>query len=141
MLFRRLYVYDDALGMGVIGFLTLTGLGSLIASRRLRPVALATATVAMALFLAGAAQLPVAGLLAVTPIALATGMFFPALFDRAAGNPVSVFALDAVGSGWGALLSTFIPILWGIDAFLSVSGAVFLITVAADAWFHGRLTT
>jgi hypothetical protein len=32
----------------------------------------------------------------------------------------------------------FIPILWGIDAFLYVSG-VFLVTVAADAWFHSPL--
>jgi hypothetical protein len=33
----------------------------------------------------------------------------------------------------------FIPTLWGIDAFLYVSGVVFLVTVAADAWFHGPL--
>src|SRR5262249_38124393 len=115
------------------------GLGSLIAARRLRPIALAAAAVAMVLFLAGVARLPTAGVLATVPIAFATGMFFPAIFDRAAGNPVVVFALDAVGSGWGALLSAFIPILWGIDAFLYVSGVVFLVTVAADAWFHGPL--
>jgi hypothetical protein len=139
IVFRHLYVYDDALGIGAIGFLTLSGMGSLIASRRLRPIALAAATVAMALFLAGAVRRPAAGVLAAAPIALATGMFFPALFDRAARNPVAVFALDAVGSGWGALLSTFIPIIWGLDAFLSVSGAVFLGTVLADAWFHGHL--
>jgi hypothetical protein len=45
-----------------------------------------------------------------------------------------------VGAGWGAVLSTFIPIIWGIDAFIYVSGAVFVVTIAADAWFHGHLS-
>jgi hypothetical protein len=139
ILFRRLYVYDDALGMGAIGFLTLSGLGSLLAGQRFRPAFLTAGAMAMVVFLAGGARIPIAGGLAIVPIALATGMFFPALFEMASQNPVTVFALDAVGAGWGAMLSTFIPIVWGIDAFIYVSGVVFLVTVAADAWFHGHL--
>ena len=34
ILFRRLYVYDDALGIGAVSFLTFSGLGSLVAARR-----------------------------------------------------------------------------------------------------------
>jgi len=52
---------------------------------------------------------------------------------------VAVFALDAVGAGWGALLATFIPIVWGIDIFFLVAGGVFFLTMLADAWFHRRL--
>jgi hypothetical protein len=140
ILFRRLYVYDDALGMGAIGFLVLSGLGSLVAAERLRPAFLIASAVAMAVFLVHAEQLAIWGvLLAMAPIALVTGKFFPALFDLAAHNPVAVFALDAVGAGWGALLATFIPIAWGIDTFFFVSGAVFLLTVLADTWFHRHL--
>lgn len=140
VLFRRLYVYDDALGLGAIGFLTLSGLGSLVAVHRLRPAFAIAAVFAMAVFLIHAERLSVWGaFVAMTPIALVTGNFFPALFDLAAHKPVAVFALDAVGAGWGALLATFIPIVWGIDAFFVVSGAVFLLTVLADAWFQRHL--
>jgi hypothetical protein len=136
-LFRRLYVYEDALGLGAIGFLTLSGLGSLLLHGRVRPAVMVTAAVAMVVFSGVAARLSVAGvLLAIVPIALATGMFFPALFDLAAQNPLAVFAFDAVGAGWGALAATFIPIVWGIDAFTTFSGTVFLLTVIIDAWFH-----
>jgi hypothetical protein len=140
MLFRRLYVYDDALGMGAIGFLTLSGLGSLFMASRLRPALAIVAVFTMLVFLVHAEQFSVWGvLLAMTPIALVTGNLFPALFDLAAHKPVAVFALDAVGAGWGALLATFIPIAWGIDSFFLVGGAVFVLTVLADAWFHWRL--
>jgi hypothetical protein len=140
MLFGRLYVYDDALGMGAVGFLTLSGLGSLVVAPRLRPAFAIAAAITMAVFLVNADRLSIWGvLLAFAPIALVTGNLFPALFDLAARKPVAVFALDAVGAGWGALLATFIPILWGIDTFFLVSGAVFLLTVLADASFHRHL--
>ena len=77
-----------------------------------------------------------AATLAVVPIAVASGTLFPALFDRAARNPLAVFAFDAIGSGAGSLLATFIPIIWGIGAFITLSAAVFFITAAADLWFH-----
>jgi hypothetical protein len=137
LLFRRFYVYDDALGMGAIGFLTVSGLGSLCASRRVRPWFLIASAVVMAVFLVNAGQLAIwRALIAMVPIALASGMFFPTLFDLASHKPVAVFALDAVGAGWGALLATFIPIVWGITAYFVVAGAVFLATLLADAWFH-----
>ena len=140
ILFRRLYVYDDVLGLGAIGFLTLSGLGSLLAARRLRPAFLIAAVPAMAVFLGTVERQSVLGLvLTFVPVGLATGMFFPALFDLAAENPLAVFAFDALGAGLGALAATFIPIAWGIDTFVTVSGAVFLLTVTVDAWFHHHL--
>jgi hypothetical protein len=77
-----------------------------------------------------------AATLAAVPIAVASGMFFPTLFDRAARQPLTVFAYDAVGSGWGALLSTFIPIIWGIEVFITVAAVAFLAILGADIWFH-----
>ena len=74
-------------------------------------------------------------LIVVAPIALATGMFFPALFELAAANPLAVFAFDAVGAGLGAVAATFIPIAWGIDTFFVISGIVFIVTVIADTMF------
>ncbi len=139
-LFQRLYVYDDVLGMGAIGFLTLSGVGSLLAGRWLRPAFLIASAVTMAAFLATAERLSVSGLvLALVPVALATGMFFPALSNWPRQNPLAVFAFDAVGAGLGALAATFIPIAWGIDTFVVVAGAVFLLTVIVDAWFHHHL--
>ncbi len=87
ILFRRLYVYDDALGIGAVSFLTFSGLGSLVAARRLRPAFLAAGAIAMTAFLASAGRMPVAELVAIVPIALATGMFFPALFERRRAIP------------------------------------------------------
>jgi hypothetical protein len=139
-LFQRLYVYDDVLGMGAIGFLTLSGLGSLLAGPRFRAVFLMAATLGMVVILGTVERLlPLGLVLTFVPVALATGMFFPALFDLATQNPLAVFAFDAVGAGMGALAATFIPIAWGIDTFVTVSGAVFLLTVAVDAWFHHHL--
>jgi hypothetical protein len=136
-LFRRLYVFDDALTLGAIGFLTLSGLGSLLAGQRLRRLLSLAAAVSIFVFLGTAERLSIGGVLfVVAPIALATGMFFPALFERAAANPLAVFAFDAVGAGLGAVAATFIPIAWGIDTFFTVSGIVFVVTVVADAWFH-----
>jgi hypothetical protein len=136
-LFRRIYVFDDALTVGAIGFLTLSGLGSLLAGPRLRRLLVLAAAVSALVFLGTAERLSIIGVLAViAPIALATGMFFPALFERAAANPLAVFAFDAVGAGLGAVAATFIPIAWGIDTFFLVSGIVFLVTVIADTIFH-----
>ncbi len=137
VLFRRLYVYDDALGMGAIGFLTFSGVGSLLAGRRARPVFLVAGAAAMIIFLASGTRPPLLGVALAIPIALAAGMLFPARFELASRNPVAVFALDAIGAAWGALLSTFIPIIWGIDTFIYVSGTLFLVTLAVDAWLHG----
>ena len=40
---------------------------------------------------------------------------------------------------WFALAASLVPITLGLDAFLYLSGAVFLVTVAANVMFHHRL--
>jgi hypothetical protein len=136
-IFRRLYVFDDALTLGAVGFLTLSGLGSLLTAPRLRRAIMIAAAVGILVFLCTAERLTMAGALIVgTPIALATGMFFPALFELAAANPLAVFAFDAIGAGLGAVAATFIPIAWGIDTFFIVAGIVFVVTFVDDVWFH-----
>ncbi len=136
-LFRRLYVYDDALALAVVSFLGFTGLGSLVGSLVPRRWLLPLAAAGFGALLLGGHRLPLAGvLLAAAPIAVATGTFFPALFDRAAANPLAVFALDAIGAGLGAVLATFVPILWGFGALFAVAGALFGLTAAADALFQ-----
>jgi hypothetical protein len=139
-LFSRLYVYDDALAMGAIGFLALSGLGSLLAVRRLRLAFSILAAVSIAILFVFAERLSIPGLfLALVVPAMATGMFFPALFELAAKNPLAVFAFDAIGAGAAALAATFIPIAWGIATFFTISGIVFLVTVACDTLFHRHL--
>jgi hypothetical protein len=136
-LFRRLYVYDDALALAVVSFLCFSGLGSLGASLVPKHWLLPIAAAGFGVLLLGGHRVPLAGvLLAAAPVALATGTFFPALFDRAAANPVAVFALDAIGAGLGAVLATFVPILWGFGALYVVAVALFGLTAAADALFH-----
>lgn len=139
-LFRRCYVYFDALMLGAIGFLVLTGLGSLITGRRLRPIATAIAAVAIIVLLVWSDQLSAtAVVILIAPVALVTGSFFPSLFDLAAKNPLAVFALDAIGAGFGALAASLVPITFGLSAMLYLAGAVFLITAAANTLFHHRL--
>jgi hypothetical protein len=136
-LFRRLFVYEDALALAVVSFLCISGLGSLGGSLMPRRWLIPLAAAGFGFWLVGGHRLPLAGvLLATAPVALATGTFFPALFDRAAANPVAVFALDAMGAGLGAVLATFVPILWGFGALFGVAGALFGLTAAADALFH-----
>jgi hypothetical protein len=100
---------------------------------------LAAAAGAVIVLLAMPAQLSAAGaLLVLAPVALATGFFFPALFERAAPNPLPVFALDAIGASCGAVLATFVPILWGFDALFILAASVFGLTAIAHAVFHRR---
>jgi spermidine synthase len=138
-LFRRIYVYDDALGLGVVSFLTLSGLGSLLTAPAVRPWLVGVALVSLACFLALEGQTSSIGIVfLIAPAALVTGTMFPALFDQTAGNPLAVFAFDAVGSALGALLATFVPLAWGLDTLLAVAGTGFLLTVIVETWFNGR---
>lgn len=140
-LFRRMFVYDDALALAVVSFLGLSGLGSLGGSIMPRRWLLTLAAAGFGVLLVGGHRMPLAGVLLVAaPVAVATGTFFPALFDRAAANPLAVFALDALGAGLGAVLATFVPILWGFGTFFVVSGTLFAVTAAADALFHREST-
>jgi SAM-dependent methyltransferase len=139
-LFRRLFVYDDALAIAIVTFLCLSGLGSLVGPKVPKVWLLMLATAGLAVLLVMAHRLPVAGvLLAAAPIALVTGTFFPALFERAAARPLAVFALDAIGAGLGAILATFVPIVWGFGALFALTIALFVLTAAADALFHRGL--
>jgi hypothetical protein len=136
-LFRRLFVYEDALALAVVWFLCFTGLGSLCGPLVPRRWLLAPAVACFGVLLLEGHRMPLPGLLLVAaPLAMATGTFFPALFDRAAANPLAVFALDAIGAGVGAILATFVPILWGFQAFFAVAGLFFALTAVADALFH-----
>ncbi len=136
-LFRVLFVYDDALALAVVSFLGFSGLGSLGGSLLPRRWLLPLAAAGFGALLLGGHRMPLIGImLAAAPVALATGTFFPALFDRAAANPLAVFALDAIGAGLGAVLATFVPILWGFGTFFVVAAILFALTAAADALFH-----
>jgi len=80
-------------------------------------------------------------LVCAAPVALATGTYFPALFELAARNPLTVFALDAIGAGVGTLLATFIPIVWGFQAYFLVAGVLFFLTaIASHRFFRGIAT-
>jgi hypothetical protein len=139
-LFQRLYVFSDSLVLGAISFLVLSGLGSLMTGRRLGPIVTALGVAAIGTLLAVPEHLSAnAVLLLMAPVALATGSFFPALFDRSSQNPLGVFALDAIGAGLGSLFSTFIPILFGFGPFFAIAGVLFLLTAAAHLAFHRRL--
>ncbi len=139
-LFGRLFVYEDALALAVVAFLGISGLGSLAGPLLPRPWLLISSAAGLGILLLGQHSLSVTGvLLAAAPVALATGTFFPALFDRAAANPLAVFALDAIGAGLGAVLATFVPILWGFGALFAVAAAVFVLTAASDWLFHRPL--
>jgi hypothetical protein len=139
-LFRRLFVYDDALALAVVSFLCFSGLGSLWGSLVPRRWLMPFVVVGFGVLVVNGDRVPLPGvLLAIAPVALASGTFFPALFERATPNALAVFALDSIGAGLGAILATFVPILWGFGASFSVAAAVFVITATADALFQRGL--
>ena len=140
-LFRRCYVYHDALMLGAIGFLVLTGLGSLITGERLRPIATCVGAGAMIILLIGSNGFSTTAVVAlIAPVALVTGSFFPSLFEAAHRNPLAVFALDAIGAGFGALAASVVPIALGLNAFLYIAAAIFLVTAGANWLFHRPLS-
>ena len=139
-LFKRTFIYYDSLMLGAISFLILSGLGSVLATARLRRLFSAIAVLATIVLLCFPNSLPpVAVIVLVAPIALSTGTFFPVIFDLAASNPLSVFALDAIGAGFGTLLATFVPIAFGFPVFFTIAGAFFLATAVANWLFHRNM--
>jgi cyanate permease len=72
----------------------------------------------------------------IIPGGVATGTFFPLLFEKAAKNPLGVFALDAIGAGLGSLLAAAIPILFGFQVYGYIALLVFAGTILTDNWFH-----
>ncbi|MDH3711508.1 MAG: hypothetical protein OER04_16575, partial [Cyclobacteriaceae bacterium] len=118
-------------------FLICTGLGSMIAASAARKVILWVALAGyLVIALAGDLLPGWTALVLIVPVSIATGSFFPLLFERAAKNPLGVFALDAVGAGVGSLLAASIPILFGFQFYGTLALLIFLITVVMDHWFH-----
>ena len=139
-LFGKLYVYHDALVLGAISFLIVSGLGSTYITARRRPVfQLAGGLFILALLLSHASLPPWASLVLLAPVAFVTGSFFPALFEAAAENPLGVFAGDAIGAAIGSMASFFIPIVFGFGWFFVFATAMFWVTAAATYVFFRDL--
>ena len=90
-LFDKLYVYRDALVLGAIGFLVISGLGSTFIKPAWRPLLQFTGGVFILLLLLYHDSLsPWANVALLAPVAFVTGSFFPALFEAAAENPLLI---------------------------------------------------
>ena len=135
-LFKKVYVFHDALVLGAIAFLILSGLGSIVITRRLLTwFQLLGAVFCVALIFLEPHLPAVAVVALVAPIAFVTGSFFPALFELASHNPLAVFAMDAVGAALGSMVAFFLPIAFGFDVFFPVGAAVFIVTCIASFFF------
>lgn len=130
--FRSTYTYSDALILGVVLFLTCTGLGSLLVRDSwLKPLIFASWIGPLAWLAipgAGGTWVALAALLIATAV---TGNLFPLLFERSAHHRLYIFALDAIGAAIGAMMSFFIPILFGLTVLRQVAIVVYLITCIA----------
>jgi hypothetical protein len=131
-LFQKIYMFQDALVIGAISFLVISGLGSILIGPRTRTWFQAAAVLLTLPLVFFEKDLSAGMIVAlVAPVAFVTGSFFPALFDLAARNPLAVFAMDAVGAAVGSMASFFIPIAFGFSVFFPVAAAVFLATCVA----------
>jgi hypothetical protein len=139
-LFDKLYVYRDALVLGAIGFLIISGLGSTFIKPAWRPLLQFTGGLFILLLLLYHEDLsPWANLLLLAPVAFVTGSFFPALFEAAAENPLGVFAADSIGAAAGSLASFFIPIVFGFSWFFVFATIMFWATAMATFLFFRNL--
>jgi spermidine synthase len=131
-LFHKLYVYYDALVLGAVSFLIITGLGSsLIAARSRAAFQLVGAVFILLLLLLQDTISPWIGVALLAPVAFVTGSFFPAMFEAAADNPLGVFAADSIGAALGSMISFFIPIVFGFEWFFVVATLAFWLTAIA----------
>ena len=133
-LFQNLYAYYDSLLIGMVAFLTLTGLGSFLFPRSwLIPL------IGVSLLLsAGWFYEPASGmraLLLLIPLAMVAGTFFPVVFDQVPSGRLELFVMDALGAAMGALLSFFIPMLYGFRVFGIIVFVVLLLTMGGMFWF------
>ena len=139
-LFQKLYVYRDALVLGAIGFLVITGLGSTFIKPRMRPPLQVVGGIFILLLLIFHDSLsPWANLALLAPVAFVTGSFFPALFEAAAENPLAVFAADSIGAAIGSLASFFIPIVFGFSWFFVFATFMFWATALVTYLFFRNL--
>ena len=140
ILFKKLYVYRDALVLGAISFLIISGLGSTFITPRLRPAfQLIGGLFILLLLLFHDSLSPWANLSLLAPVAFVTGSFFPALFEAAAENPLGVFAADSIGAAIGSMASFFIPIVFGFDWFFLFASTMFWVTALATLLFFRKL--
>ena len=128
-IFRQRYIYYDALMIGVVLYLTLTGIGSLMVSSRWTRLLIMLSWVGPILWLVwmnltGTGVIFTALLLAT----LVTGCMFPMLFEANPRDRLHIFALDAIGAAAGAMVAFFVPILFGMTAFRIFALAAYLVT-------------
>jgi hypothetical protein len=141
-LFKKLYVYRDALVLGAISFLIISGLGSTFITPRLRPLFQFIGGLFILLLLLFHDSLsPWANLALLAPVAFVTGSFFPALFEAAAENPLAVFAADSIGAAIGSMASFFIPIVFGFNWFFVFATLMFWTTALVTFLFFRNLNT
>jgi spermidine synthase len=141
-LFQKLYVYRDALVLGAISFLIISGLGSTFITARLRPLFQFLGGIFILLLLLFHESLsPWANLALLAPVAFVTGSFFPALFEAAADRPLGVFAADSIGAAIGSMASFFIPIVFGFNWFFVFATAMFWATALVTYLFFRNLET
>jgi spermidine synthase len=141
-LFKKLYVYRDALVLGAISFLIISGLGSTFITPRLRPLFQFIGGLFILLLLLFHDSLsPWANLALLAPVAFVTGSFFPALFEAAAENPLGVFAADSIGAAIGSMASFFIPIVFGFNWFFVFATVMFWATALVTFLFFRKLNT
>ncbi|UCB55097.1 MAG: hypothetical protein JSW45_00710 [Thiotrichales bacterium] len=139
-LFQKFYVYRDALVLGAISFLVITGLGSTFITPRMRPPLQLIGGVFILLLLIFHDSLsPWANLALLAPVAFVTGSFFPALFEAASDNPLAVFAADSIGAAIGSLASFFIPIVFGFSWFFVFATFMFWATAMVTFLFFRNL--
>lgn len=139
-LFKKMYVYHDALVLGAISFLIVSGLGSTLITAKHRPAFQFVGGVFILILLFSQDYLsPAANILLLAPIAFVTGSFFPALFEAASKKPLVVFAADAIGSAVGMMVAFFVPIIFGFSLYFIVGTVVFLSTAIGTYLFFKEL--
>ncbi len=127
-IFRRSYVYYDAVMIGMTAFLTLTGAGSFMLRGRWLALAIALGiAVATCLLFALIPATRWGNGLSLLLLTAVTGSMFPTYFEANPQSQLQIFALDAVGGATGALLAFFVPILYGFAAFETLGWVVFII--------------
>lgn len=131
-IFRSKYMYADSLMQGMVIYLTITALGSvLLTARRVGPL-MAISWIGPVLWLIvpsiGGTLVAIGALILAT---LVTGFLFPSIFERHSESRLNIFALDAFGAAIGALVSFFVPLLFGLTAFRTVALVGYLITSIA----------
>lgn len=130
--FRSTYTYSDALILGVVLFLTFTGLGSLLVKDAWLKTCVFASWIGPVVWLAfpqaGGTWVALGALLVATMV---TGNLFPLLFERNAKARLYIFALDAIGAAIGAMMSFFLPILFGLTVLRQVALVVYFVTCIA----------